>query len=66
MVAQSVLWNCSAFVQMQDGVLTPSGNVTEVGMVNFLLESNVEVEKMIEAKKGNIVMEIPFDSKRKR
>lgn len=51
---------------MQDGVLTPSGNVTEVGMVNFLLESNVEVEKMIEAKKGNIVMEIPFDSKRKR
>jgi magnesium-transporting ATPase (P-type) len=61
-----VLWNCSAFVQMQDGVLTPSGNVTEVGMVNFLLESNVEVEKMIEAKKGNIVMEIPFDSKRKR
>lgn len=51
MVAQSVLWNCSAFVQMQDGVLTPSGNVTEVGMVNFLLESNVEVEKMIEAKK---------------
>ena len=35
-------------------------------MLNYLMNSGCDVEAMIEKKKGKIVMEIPFDSKRKR
>lgn len=43
LVTQSVLWNCSAFAQKVDGELTTTGNVTEVGMLNFLLKSGVDI-----------------------
>jgi Ca2+ transporting ATPase len=66
-LAQSVLWNCSAFVETElDGSKICKGNVTEVGMVNYLMKSGVDVEKYISEKEGKIEMQIPFDSKRKR
>jgi len=35
-------------------------------MLNYLLKSGVDIESELASKKGRIVMEIPFDSKRKR
>jgi len=66
-IAQSVLWNCSAFVETEkNGQKICKGNVTEVGMINYLMKSGVDVERFIQDKEGKIEMQIPFDSKRKR
>ncbi len=66
-LAQCVLWNCSAFVETeQDGSKVCKGNVTEVGLLNYLLRSQVDVEDYLARKAGAIEMQIPFDSKRKR
>lgn len=43
-----------------------TGNVTEIGMLKYLKASGQDIAKMIASKKSRIVMEIPFDSKRKR
>jgi len=66
-VQQAVAWNCSAFPEREkDGSIAFKGNVTEIGMLKYLHQSNCPVEELIAAKKGNQLMEVPFDSKRKR
>lgn len=65
-VSQCVAWNCSAFTERVNDEIKVIGNVTEIGMLNFLMHSGQNIEEMIESKKSRIEMEIPFDSKRKR
>jgi P-type E1-E2 ATPase len=66
-LCQSVAWNCSAFVETEaNGEKVCKGNVTEVGMLNYLMNSGVDVEQYIRDKDGKMEMQIPFDSKRKR
>jgi len=65
-VSQCVAWNCSAFTERVNNEIKVIGNVTEIGMLKFLMNSGQDIESMIESKKTRMEMEIPFDSKRKR
>lgn len=42
------------------------GNVTEQGLIKFLLELKVPVAKLLRDKEDNILQVIPFNSARKR
>lgn len=74
LVAESVLYNASAYVGEKQDPLTRQmkktaiGNVTEVGLINYLLESGVDCEELISHRKnlGFLIFEIPFNSSRKR
>lgn len=66
-LCQSVTWNCSAFVETElDGQKVCKGNVTEVGLLNYLMNSGIDAEMYIKQKDGKMEMQIPFDSRRKR
>lgn len=71
-IAQSVLYNSSAFVEEKENPLTKKleptavGNVTECGLINYLLRSGVNCEEIIAQRKSRILFDVPFDSKRKR
>lgn len=69
LLAQSVVYNCSAFVETEDsGKKAVKGNVTEVGMLKYLLDSKVDIETLIAHKTEEhfFEFEIPFTSLRKR
>lgn len=74
LVAQSVLYNSSAYVGMKKNELTKQeektaiGNVTECGLINYLTNSGVDTEDMIAHRKGEGFkkFDIPFSSSRKR
>lgn len=64
-----MLFNCSAFVEHEKtGLNVVKGNVTEVGLIKFLMNSRVDVVKILETKKEEsfIELQIPFNSNRKR
>ena len=64
LLCQSVLWNCSAYVEQVKDQLTAKGNVSEVGMINFLMDSGIQVKEILESKSQ--IFSIPFNSYRKR
>lgn len=43
LLQQCVLFNCSAHVEIENGKVVAKGNVTECGMINYLLKHNVPV-----------------------
>jgi len=63
-----VLYNCSAHVEVEDGNKVAKGNVTECGILNFLMSCNVDVEATLKKKEKDDIVEftIPFSSSRKR
>jgi len=72
-IAESVLYNSSAYIGDEDPVThqkkkTPIGNVTECGLIKYLMESGVPCEELIANRKreGFSIFEIPFNSGRKR
>ncbi len=44
--------------------LTAKGNVSEVGMINFLMDSGIQVKEILESKSQ--IFSLPFNSYRKR
>ena len=70
LVGESVIYNCSATIQenKKTGQKEAIGNVTEVGIINYLLASNYNCEEMLRQKEQSIeiLFHIPFNSKRKR
>jgi hypothetical protein len=47
-LAESVIYNCSAFVETEsNGAKVVKGNVTEVGLIKYLMASSIEVESLI-------------------
>ena len=66
-LAESILFNCSAYIEMVHGKQICKGNVTEVGIINYLMESGFDVEGMLRLKEQwGIIFNIPFNSNRKR
>jgi magnesium-transporting ATPase (P-type) len=67
-LAESVIYNCSAHVELEKGVKTAKGNVTEVGMLKYLMESNIEIDTLFTNRGHDDFYEfqIPFNSSRKR
>jgi len=68
-----VLYNATAYVGEEDPVTkqkkkTAIGNVTECGLINYLMESDVGCEELISHRKnpGFKIFDIPFNSSRKR
>jgi len=62
LINEAVLYNCSA--RLEAGI--PMGNCTEKGLLHFLLDQNVDVDKMLKDKESAIMDFIPFSSRRKR
>ena len=65
---ESVIYNSSAFVELVKGKNVPKGNVTEVGLLKYLIDSKIDVHSYIQNKNkdGFIEFTIPFNSTRKR
>jgi len=67
-LAESVIYNCSAHVEEKDGQKVAKGNVTEVGLLKYLMESNISIDELYINKGSETFFEfqIPFNSSRKR
>ena len=65
---ESVIYNSSAFVELVIGKNVTKGNVTEVGLLKYLIDSKIDVHSYIQNKNkdGFIEFTIPFNSTRKR
>jgi len=49
-LSESVLFNCSAYVESEGQNKVAKGNVTEVGLIKYLLESGVDAQSMLSLK----------------
>lgn len=67
-IAQSVCYNSSAFIDLKDGKKVTIGNVTECGLLNYLVASGIDCESLISHRneKDFLIFDIPFSSSRKR
>jgi len=68
LLAECILYNCTAFVENVEDKQVVKGNVTEVGLLKYLIEAKFEVESMLRVKtqEGFALYNIPFNSTRKR
>mgnify|MGYP000877039609 CR=1 FL=1 len=54
-----MLFNCSAFVETEkNGLKVVKGNVTEVGLIKYLMSSRVEVESLLDEKNAENFIEM--------
>jgi len=47
LVKDSILYNCSAQIEMESTKYVPTGNGTEVGLLKFLQDADVPVHMLI-------------------
>lgn len=66
LLSQGVLFNCSARIEKVEGIYQAKGNCTEQGLINYLLENEVPAYDLIREKENKILVQIPFNSARKR
>ena len=62
LLAEGVLYNCSARIEKKDGVEVPAGNVTEQGLLRFLMDMKVPCMNTLVNKDQHILHIIPFNS----
>jgi magnesium-transporting ATPase (P-type) len=66
-LAEGVLYNCSARIEKNErGDQEPMGNVTEQGLLRFLMDVGVPCFDTLLAKDKYTLQLIPFNSSRKR
>lgn len=66
LIKESILFNCSARIEMDQSHYIPVGNATEVGLLKFLQQADIPVHLMITQKFQNIKTISPFNSYKKR
>lgn len=44
---ESVIYNCSAHVETENSKQVVKGNVTEVGLITYLLNSNIKIQEYL-------------------
>jgi Ca2+ transporting ATPase len=68
LISEGVIYNCSATISLnKKGEKETVGNVTEIGLLNYLTASGYDVEGMLKGKKDiEPIFSIPFSFKRKR
>ena len=67
LLAEGVLYNCSARIEKNEqGQMAPAGNVTEQGLLRFLMDLQVPCMQILKDKPDTILHLIPFNSSRKR
>ena len=67
-IASCIYLNNDAKIEMsQDALYTPTGNKTEVAMLNFLYQNNIEAHSKLSERQnlGEIKCVIPFTPERK-
>lgn len=66
LIKTSIMFNCTARIEMDDTSYVPVGNPTEVGLLKFLQDADVPVHALIMQKLGRIKAVSPFNSTKKR
>ena len=68
LIAESICYNCSAFIEAEGDKKVAKGNVTEVGLLNHITRSKMNAEEFLAQKDADGFAEffIPFSSSRKR
>ena len=69
LVGEGIVFNSTATIeQKDDGSKETIGNVTECGLLNYLVEAGFDVEEKLKERRNDIdiLFSIPFSSKRKR
>lgn len=66
LIKESILFNCSARIEMDATTYIPVGNPTEVGLLKFLQDADIPVHLLIQQKLGKIKAISPFNSFKKR
>lgn len=66
LIKESILFNCSARIEMDATTYVPVGNATEVGLLKFLQDADIPVHLLIQQKLGKIKTISPFNSIKKR
>jgi len=66
LIKESILFNCSARIEMNATTYVPVGNPTEVGLLKFLQDADIPVHLLIQQKLGRIKTLSPFSSFKKR
>jgi magnesium-transporting ATPase (P-type) len=65
LVKDSILYNCSATVEMGETTFAPAGNGTEVGLLSFLQDADIPIHILIQRKQGRVRASIPFSTRLK-
>lgn len=68
-IAESICYNCSAFIETEpSGKKVAKGNVTEVGIINHIVRSNIKADELLSNKEAEGFAEfyIPFSSLTKK
>lgn len=65
-IKESILFNCTARIEMDETTYVPVGNPTEVGLLKFLQDADIPVHLLIQQKIGKIKTVSPFNSFKKR
>ena len=69
LVGEGIVFNSTATIELKDdGRKETIGNVTECGLINYLVKSDLDVESKLSERRNDIdiLFSIPFSSKRKR
>lgn len=66
LIKESILFNCSARIEMETTTFVPVGNATEVGLLKFLQDADIPVHLLIQQKLGRVKTVSPFNSIKKR
>ena len=62
---ESILYNCSARIEIEGSKYVPVGNPTECGLLSFLQDADIPAQLLIQQKLGRVKAQIPFSSVRK-
>ena len=65
-IKESIMFNCSARIEMDASTYIPVGNPTEVGLLRFLQLADIPVHLLITQKLDKIKEVSSFDSFKKR
>lgn len=66
LIKESIMFNCSARIEMDASTYIPVGNPTEVGLLRFLQLADIPVHLLITQKLDKIKEVSSFDSFKKR
>lgn len=64
-VRESILYNCSALVEMGYTRYEPTGDGTEVALLKFLQNCGYPIHSLIKRKIGKVLAEFPFTTEDK-
>ena len=66
-IIESIVYNSQAYIEMtENSFYLPVGNGTEVSLLKWLQKAEIAIHEKMATKSGNVVAQVPFNSKLKR